>query len=73
MSLTDDDLDRISDKLKLAVADAMKEHNEAHEKLWIAINRVSSDMKVVKFVGVVAGGILASLEGLLMLFKKGGG
>lgn len=40
MPLSEDDLDRIGDKAKLAVGQAMKEHQDAHDLLHIRINKL---------------------------------
>jgi hypothetical protein len=48
-------------------------------ELWQAVNKtkdiladIKGDVKVFKFVGAAVAAVLGGLEGLLMLFKKGG-
>ena len=45
MSLSDDDIDRIGDKMKLAVGDAMASHLEKeHVTIWRKIARMDNKM-----------------------------
>ncbi len=84
MSLTPEDLDNIrtrNELLFMKLIDAHIEHvHKPHDtiddaqrvELWRTVNDIKGDMKVIKFVGIVVGAVLGSLEGLLVLFKGGG-
>ena len=84
MSLTPEDLDNISTRnelLFMKLIDAHIEHvHKPHDtiddaqrvELWRTVNDIKGDMKVIKFVGIVVGAVLGSLEGLLVLFKGWG-
>ncbi len=84
MSLTPEDLDNISTRNELLFMKLIAAHVEHVHKphdtiddaqrveLWRTVNDINGDMKVIKFVGIVVGAVLGSLEGLLVLFKRGG-
>lgn len=66
LMLDDNDLDRITDKLKIAVLDVMKEHMETvHEKLYERINRLERAITFWRGAMFVFGGIFAFVLALV--------
>lgn len=74
MSLTDDDLDRLGDKLKIAVHEAMDAHKkEVHEPLEIRLNDMSSDLKIYKGIGIGLMAVVSVIEAIGGFLRHGGG